>query len=244
MNAELMGFKIDLYSFDEGIKRAENLINGDKVSQIVTINPEMIEYGLKNEDFSRIIRSAELVIPDGVGIKIALKLNGYSSERLPGIDFAYRLLENAAKNGTKVAIVGAKEEVINRAAENLKVKINGLNIVYTQNGYFSDDNKIYNELKEKSPQIVLVAMGSPRQEEFIYKAKEVLQHCLMIGIGGSLDVWSGTVKRAPVFFRKIGLEWLYRTVTQPERIKRIFPALPLFLIKSVLYGRNGNAVRK
>lgn len=244
MNAELMGFNIDLYSFNEGVMKAQSLINAGKVSQVVTINPEMIEYGLKNADFCKIIQEAEMVIPDGVGVKIALKLNGYKAERLPGIDFAYKLLEIAAENNLKVAVIGAKEDVITRASDNLKTKISGLNIVYTHNGYFSDDGQIYNEIKDKQPQIVLVAMGSPRQEEFIYNAKNILPPCLMIGIGGSLDVWSGTVKRAPVIFRKFGLEWLYRTVTQPERIKRIFPALPLFLIKSVLYERGGNAFKK
>ena len=78
-------------------------------------------------------------------------------------------------------------------------------------------------------------MGSPRQEKFIYNAKNVLMPALMIGIGGSLDVWSGSVKRAPWIFQKLGLEWLYRTVTQPSRLKRIFPALPLFIIKAINY---------
>jgi superfamily II DNA/RNA helicase len=95
--------------------------------------------------------------------------------------------------------------------------------------------EIYNELNSKSPKLILVAMGSPRQEKFIYNAKRYLKPALMIGIGGSLDVWSGAVKRAPMIFQKLGLEWLYRTVTQPERFKRIFPTLPLFLIKAFNY---------
>ena len=78
-------------------------------------------------------------------------------------------------------------------------------------------------------------MGSPRQEQFIYKAKKILKPALMIGIGGSLDVWSGSIKRAPEVFQKLGLEWFYRTITQPERIKRIFPTLPLFIIKAINY---------
>ena len=93
----------------------------------------------------------------------------------------------------------------------------------------------YEELKNANADLILVALGSPKQEYFIYKAKNVLPPCLMVGIGGSLDVWSGMVKRAPKIYQKLGLEWLYRTVTQPERFKRIFPTLPLFLIKSVLY---------
>ena len=93
----------------------------------------------------------------------------------------------------------------------------------------------YGELKKRSPKLILVALGSPRQEKFIYEAKHILNPALMIGIGGSLDVWSGSVKRAPKIFQSLGLEWLYRTITRPSRFKRIFPALPLFLIKVLNY---------
>ena len=233
MSVELLGFNIDNYSFDEAINRAKELIDGQKVSQVVTINPEMFEYAPKDNDFANIVKEAEMVIPDGVGVKIALKLNGYNVARIPGIDFAHKLLEESAINNIPVAIVGAKEEVISKAIENLKTEINGLNIVYYHNGYFSNDEEIYNEINTKSPKLILVAMGSPRQEKFIYNAKKVLKPALMVGIGGSLDIWSGTVKRAPKIFQILGLEWLYRTVSQPERIKRIFPTLPLFLLKAM-----------
>ena len=122
-----------------------------------------------------------------------------------------------------------------KAIENLKNEINGINIVYYHNGYFDSDDTIYQDLLQKSPKLVLVAMGSPKQELFIYNAKKVIKPCLMIGIGGSLDVWSGCIKSAPKIFRILGLEWLYRTVTQPKRLKRIFPTLPLFIIKSINY---------
>lgn len=233
MSVKLLGYNIDNYSFEEAVAKALELINGDKVSQVVTINPEMFECAPKDNEFSSILKEAEMVIPDGVGVKIALKLNGYNAERIPGVDFAYRLLEECAKNNIPVAIVGAKEEIITKAIENLQSKISGLNIVYYHNGYFSNDEAIYAELNQKSPKLVLVAMGSPRQEKFIYNAKKVLSPALMIGIGGSLDVWSGVVKRAPKFYQVLGLEWLYRTVTQPERFKRIFPTLPLFILKAL-----------
>ena len=233
MSAELLGLNIDTFGFEEAVNRAKILIDGRKVSQIVTINPEMFETAQKDNDFTNIIKEADMVIPDGVGVKIALKLNGVNTERIPGIDFAYRLLEEAAINNIPAAIIGAKEEVVTKAVDNLIKKINGLNIVYCHNGYFEDDNKIYEEINLKSPKLILVAMGSPRQEKFIYNAKKVLKPALMIGIGGSLDVWSGNIKRAPKLFRIIGMEWLYRTITQPSRIKRIFPTLPVFLIKSI-----------
>ena len=235
MSVELFGLNIDNYSFNEAILRAKELIDGKKVAQVVTINPEMFEYANKNSDFANIIREAEMVIPDGVGVKIALSINGVNIPRIPGIDFTKKLLQETALSNIPVAIIGAKEEVISKAIENLQKELPGLNIVYQHNGYFNDDDTIYEELKVKSPKLILVAMGSPRQENFIYNAKKVLKPALMIGIGGSLDVWSGNVKRAPKIFQKLGLEWLYRTITQPERFKRIFPTLPLFIIKAINY---------
>ncbi len=230
-----MGIEIDNYSFEGAVAKALTLMNSDKVSQVVTINPEMFSEAESNIEFKTIIDVAEMVIPDGVGVKIALKIKGHNVQRIPGIDFAKQLLIKASENNHSVAIIGAKEEVVNKAVENLNNEINNLNIVYYHNGYFKDNNEIYEKLKESKPKLVLVALGSPKQEYFIYNAKKVLMPCLMIGIGGSLDVWSGTVKRAPKIFQKLGLEWLYRTISQPERFKRIFPALPLFLFKVLKY---------
>ena len=235
MSVELLGFNIDNYSFEEAVVRAKNMIDGHKVSQVVTINPEMFQCAEKDADFANIIKEAEMVIPDGVGVKIALKLTGKKADRIPGIDFAKRLLIEASKSDIPTAIIGAKEEIITKAVENLKKEIKGLNIVYYHNGYFDNSEEILSKLKVKSPKLILVALGSPKQEVFIYNAKKVLNPALMIGIGGSLDVWSGNVKRAPKIFQIFGLEWLYRTITQPSRFKRIFPALPLFLIKVINY---------
>ena len=235
MTVNLMGTDIDNYTFKESISKAEELMHADKVSQVITINPEMFKEKEQNPDFRQIIDDAEMVIPDGIGVKIALKIKGQDCTRIAGIDFARKLLERCAKNGDKVAIIGSKEEVITKAVNNLKNEIHGLNVVYFHNGYFNDNNEIYKDLAENNPKLVLVALGSPKQEFFIYNAKKILPPCLMVGIGGSLDVWSGEVKRAPEIWQKLGLEWLYRTLSQPERFKRIFPALPLFLIKVITY---------
>ena len=237
MSVELMGTEINNYSFEEAVDKGLELMRSGKVAQVVTINPEMFKEAETNEDFKQIIDEAEMVIPDGVGIKLGLLLKGKNTARIPGIDYARALLEECAKVGDTVAIIGAKEEIITKAVENLKNEIERLNIVYCHNGYFDDDNEIYQKLKETRPNLILAALGSPKQEFFIYNAKKILSPCLMVGIGGSLDVWSGAVKRAPEIWQKLGLEWLYRTVTQPERFKRIFPTLPLFLLKVLTYRR-------
>ena len=225
----LLNFPIDTFSTEDAFKYAKTLLDGSKSSHIVTINPEIIESAKKNSHLERILKEAELVVADGIGIKIGLLIKGQKVDRIAGIDFAKRLVEESAKSGIPTALVGAKQEVLEKATETLLKNNSGLNLVYTHNGYFENNSEIINELKEKSPKLLLVAMGAPKQEEFIYEAKNVLPSTLMIGIGGSFDVWAGNVKRAPKIWQKLGLEWLYRTIKQPERFKRIFPTLPIFI---------------
>lgn len=225
----LLNFPIDTFNKDDAFNYAKTLLDSSKSSHIVTINPEIIETAKKNNHLERILKEAELVVPDGIGIKIGLLIKGQKVDRIAGVDFAKRLIEEASKSGIPTALVGAKQEVLEKTAENLLKENAGLNLVYTHNGYFENNSEIINELKEKSPKLLLVAMGAPKQEEFIYEAKNILPSTLMIGIGGSFDVWAGNVKRAPKIWQKLGLEWLYRCINQPERFKRIFPTLPLFI---------------
>lgn len=223
---KIQRLNVDTFTIDEAIKYA-NTISG----QVVTINPEMIENASQNPDFAEIINSAELVIPDGIGVEIGLKILGYNVRRIAGIEFSHRMIEECAKNSQSVALVGAKPQIVEKAKENLEKEISGLYITYAHDGYFSNDEEIINELKIRQPRLVLCALGSPKQEEFIIKAKQVLSNALFVGVGGSFDVWSGVVERAPEIYQKLGLEWLYRTVKEPKRFKRIFPTLPLFVLK-------------
>lgn len=220
----MLGCGIDICSFDEAVDYARQ--NG---GQVVTINPEMIECASKNEYFSEIIKDAELVIPDGVGVQIGLQILGNNVKRIPGIEFAKKMLE--VFSGKPVALIGAKPDIIKKTVEKLLEADKNLNIVYSHDGYFSDTESVISDIVSKGPKLILVALGSPKQEEFIYKLKKKLPDALMIGVGGSFDIWSGCVKRAPVIYQKLGIEWLYRTVKDPKRFKRIFPTLPLFIFK-------------
>lgn len=219
---KLQGFNIDTFTFDEALQYAEK-------GQVVTINPEMILSARRNADFAEIINSAELVIPDGIGVQLGLKILGHNVRRIAGIEFGRKLIDKFASQPT--AFVGAKPEIIQKAVENLKKEVPNLNAVYVQDGYFKDDDRVLDELAAANPKLVLVALGSPKQEIFISKAKNLLPNALFIGLGGSFDVWSGVVERAPEIWQKLGLEWLYRTVKEPKRFKRIFPTLPLFVLK-------------
>lgn len=219
---KLQGFNIDTFTFDEALQYAEK-------GQVVTINPEMILSARRNADFAEIINSAELVIPDGIGVQLGLKILGHNVRRIAGIEFGRKLIDKFASQPT--AFVGAKPEIITKAVENLKKEVPNLNAVYVQDGYFKDDDRVLDELTAANPKLVLVALGSPKQEIFIANAKKLLPDALFIGLGGSFDVWSGVVERAPEIWQKLGLEWLYRTVKEPKRFKRIFPTLPLFVLK-------------
>lgn len=225
-SVKILGYGVDGYDFEQALEYAQ-----DNGGQVVTINPEMILAAQKSTEFSQIINDAELVIPDGIGVQIGLQIMGHKVKRIPGIEFGYSLLEKYSIAGKRVALVGAKPEVIALAVKNLKDKMPNLNIVYSHDGYFSDDNEIIKGLVESSADLILIALGSPKQEFFISKLKSHMPKSLMVGLGGSFDVWAGVVKRAPKIYQKLGLEWLYRTVKEPQRFKRIFPTLPLFLLK-------------
>ncbi len=225
-SVKILGYGVDGYDFEQALEYAQ-----DNGGQVVTINPEMILAAQKSSEFSQIINDAELVIPDGIGVQIGLQILGHKVKRIPGIEFGYSLLEKYSIAGKRVALVGAKPEVIALAVKNLKDKMPNLNIVYSHDGYFSDDNEIIKGLVESSADLILIALGSPKQEFFISKLKSHMPKSLMVGLGGSFDVWAGVVKRAPKIYQKLGLEWLYRTVKEPQRFKRIFPTLPLFLLK-------------
>ena len=223
---KLQGFDVDNFTFDEAI---EYICQNRGV--VVTINPEMIQCAKSNPEFAQIIKSANLVIPDGIGVEIGLKILGHKVNRIAGIEFAKRLITEFTKNSSPIAFIGAKPEIIEKAAANLKSEYENLNICYQQDGYFKDDERVLDELKNSGAKLVLVALGSPKQEFFINEAQKLLPEAVLIGIGGSFDVWSGVVKRAPLIYQKMGLEWLYRTVKEPKRFKRIFPTLPLFVLK-------------
>lgn len=225
---------MDILTYNQALERAKSAIDNGENMQVVTINPEMVELAKKDKDFANVLKHSELVVADGVGIKIALKLKGVNQERIGGIDYSRSLIEMCARNNLRLALLGAKEEVINTVCQKLKCEFENLNIVFSHNGYFNDENAILNEIKKACPQVLLCALGAPKQEFIIYRLKEMLQGCTMVGVGGSFDVFAGCVQRAPIMWQKLGLEWLYRTIKQPERFRRIFPTLPIFLFESII----------
>ena len=171
------------------------------------------------------------VVADGIGVEIGLKILGYSVKRIAGIDLGKALIEKFTASGKSVAMIGAKPGVVDSAVVNLSKEYQNLNVVYSHDGYFDNDEDIIESVISANPDLILVALGSPKQEFFIHNIKEKLPNSTLIGLGGSFDVWAGVVERAPKIYQKLGLEWLYRTLKEPKRFKRIFPTLPLFVLK-------------
>ena len=205
MKSAVLNCPIDLCDSNYALDCVQTAINENRNFHIITINPEMIMNAQKNELFFNILNNSDLNIVDGVGVKIALKLKRINHNHTRGVDFSRMLVELASKNNYKIGFIGAKEEVIQKTKENFLKQYPNLNLVYLRNGYFNNDEEIIEEIKKASPQILLVGLGSPRQEEFIVKLKENLQGCTMIGVGGSFDFFSGIVKESPVIFQKLGL---------------------------------------
>lgn len=223
---KILSYGVDSFTFDEAVEYAYNTRG-----QVVTINPEMISAASKSPEFSKVISEAELVVPDGIGVEIGLKILGHSVKRIPGIELGKALIKKFANERKSIALIGAKPEVIELTVKNLKAEFENINIVYSHDGYFDNNEEIFSELIKAKPDLVLVALGSPKQEIFSYSLKESLPDALMIGLGGSFDVWAGVVDRAPAIYQRLGLEWLYRTLKEPKRFKRIFPVLPVFILR-------------
>jgi N-acetylglucosaminyldiphosphoundecaprenol N-acetyl-beta-D-mannosaminyltransferase len=207
------------------------LMNQEKTF-IVTANPEIVEYANEHQDYKDIIISADYITPDGVGIIMASKwLNQPLQERITGFDLMNELFRVADEKALKVYLLGAEENVIEAAALKVKELYPGLELVGYNHGYIDiKDDALPKSIAELEPDIILTALGFPRQEKWVSKHYVLFNKGLFMGVGGSFDVLAGKVNRAPVFWQKMRLEWLYRLIQQPSRWKRML-ALPRFVIK-------------
>lgn len=225
---EVLGYKIFSKSMGECI---DEIFNREKV-HVVSGNPEVLFSGLNNEVLKENFTSNEaLIIPDGVGTQISAKiLKTPVYEKIAGIECMAEILKRCEKEGKGVYFLGAKEETISLAVNKIKEKYKDLNIVGYRNGYFKseEEEEIINNINELKPYALFVAMGCPKQEEFIINNMKRLDVSIFMGIGGSLDVISGTLKRAPRWMINIGMEWAYRVIKEPFRIKRL-GSIPKFI---------------
>ncbi|AHB88715.1 UDP-N-acetyl-D-mannosaminuronic acid transferase RffM [Thermosynechococcus sp. NK55a] len=209
---------------------------------VITLNSEMVILAERTPEFADVLHRADLVIPDGSGVILYLRLHGLSVRRLPGIEFAEALLRlaNDSPQPKRVFFYGAAPGVAEKVAERWHRELPNLKIVGVQSGYHDADMEaaLIEKLKETQPHIILVALGVPRQEYWIDRHRHICPQAIWVGVGGSFDVWAGVKRRAPKLMQKLHLEWLYRLYQEPWRWRRML-ALPQFAWKALLSRLHG-----
>ena len=208
-------------------------VKENKKTFIVTANPETFMMSEKDTEMRDLLLDKDtILVPDGIGIVKAARMINYDiKERIAGIDIANKLLELGNKQKKSIYLFGAKQEVIDSMKEVLKNNYPNLKLSGTANGYEKDKDKVFEKIAKAKPDIVLVALGIPLQEKLIYKHLNKFDKGIFVGVGGSFDVISGHKKRAPKLFIKLNLEWLYRILKEPKRIKRFYDSNVKFLFK-------------
>lgn len=217
----------------------KNLKQNNKMF-IVTANPETIMISDKDEEMKNILLDENTTVtPDGIGVVKALKMLNYSvEERITGIDIVSKLLEFGNKQRKKVFIFGSEQKVIDLMKSKIKRDYPQIYLVGAENGYDKDKDEVFKKIIETKPDIVLVALGIPMQEKIIHKYLNKFAKGIFIGCGGSLDVISGYKKRAPKIFIKLNIEWLYRIIKEPMRIKRFYNNNVKFIFKIKKYNNS------
>lgn len=232
MRIDVLGVAFDNVTLDEAVERALTMLEEDGPHLAATPNPEMIQRASKDSEFAAVLADADLVIPDGIGVIYAAKILGRPLKgRVPGIELASALMARLAGTNKRLFLLGAKPGVAAKAAARLAEQYPGLTICGTHDGYFKEDAPVIEAIRAARADLVFVCLGFPRQEEWIAAHGGATGAKLLIGLGGSLDVFAGQVERAPEKFQKMGLEWLYRLYKEPSRIGRM-AKLPLILFQA------------
>lgn len=232
---EILGVKVDAVTMTQAVESVERLIAAKKNSLIATANAEMLLRATHDEELKIILNAAELVVPDGAGTVWAAHHLGYEMpERVAGFDLVQELMKISPSRGYKFFLFGAAPGIADKAKLKAEELYPGIKIVGTRNGYFSADDEpaIIAQIKDAKPDVLLAALGVPKQEKWLYAHKNELGVPVSIGVGGTFDVMAGVVKRAPVWMQRAKLEWLYRAMLQPSRAGRLI-ALPKFVWKVI-----------
>lgn len=235
----ILGVKVDNVTMEKASNRIMEFLEGEGAHAIFTPNSEIIMVAYKDAEFCKELNDASLVVPDGIGVVYASRiLKAPLAERVAGFDLAAGLIEKLSGGEKSFYFFGGKPGVAEKAKENLLEKYPRLNVCGLADGYFDEEKEkeIIEDIRTKKPDVLFVCLGAPKQEKWINAHKEELGAKVLMGIGGSLDVFAGTVQRAPEFYQKHGLEWLYRLLKQPTRFMRML-SLPKFGLTVLFKGR-------
>lgn len=236
---DVYGVSISKITMEEAREQIKEFVKSDSFHSIYTPNPEIIMLAKNDPSFHEILEEADLVVPDGIGVVIAsrIKKGEKLPERVAGYDLVQNTMKDAVCEGYKYYFFGSKPGYADQAAANMRKTYPGIQIVGTRDGYFKpeDEEAIVADINRSGANILLVGTGAPKQEKWIESHRHLLPNVrVAVGVGGSIDVMSGNVKRAPLAFQKLGLEWFYRLLKEPTRFKRML-VLPEFLIKVIFY---------
>ena len=234
MKIDVMGVRFDNVTMAEALDKAAEMLQSEGADYVVTPNSEIVYEAMADKALEDLLNGASLVLPDGAGVVLGAKILGSPlKEKVAGVEFADGVLGLLAQTGGSVYLLGSKPGVAELAAEKMLQKHPGLTIAGMADGYFKDDAPVVAKINEAKPDVLFVCLGAPKQERFMVNHRQELNVKLMAGLGGSLDSFAGTVKRAPRWMIKLSLEWFYRLLKEPWRFKRML-RLPKFLWAVVL----------
>ncbi|GAA4873982.1 WecB/TagA/CpsF family glycosyltransferase [Paenibacillus vulneris] len=231
----IFGVPFSKLNMKDTITQVARMIDSGRPHQIITANPIMVMSALENTAYLEMMKNADLIVPDGAGVVWASQYVGNPvAERVTGFDLIHHLMDLGQSKGWKVFLLGASPEIIEAAANRLKEKFPNLQLVGYRDGYFKpeEDQSVIENIRSHHPDILLVGRSADTQEPWIAKYKEQIQVPVIMGVGGSFDVMSGKLKRAPKLFQKLKLEWFYRLLQEPWRYKRML-VLPKFALKVI-----------
>ncbi len=212
---EILGVPVASLTMGEAVEQAERWMDERHGALIATANAEMIMNATRDEELLDILQSADLVVPDGAGTVWAAHHLGHAMpERVAGYDLTQALLKRAPEKKRRVFFFGSAPGVVEKARQKAEALYPGIQIVGVRNGYFSEaeEPEIIREIRDAEPDLLLAALGVPKQEKWLKKYKAELGVPVSIGVGGTLDVMAGTTKRAPLWIQKAKLEWLFRGI--------------------------------
>ena len=234
-----MTITFDNITMEEAVGTAMGHIAARSRCRVVTPNAEFALEAKKNPRFLNILNTSQLVLADGISVVLASKIIGDPMQgRVTGVGFAQALAAAMAEEGKSLFLLGAKPGVAEKAARKLQEAYPGLRIAGTHDGYFKEEGPVVDAINAAHPDALLVCLGAPKQEYFMEEHDADLEVPVMAGLGGSMDVLAGNVQRAPEFYQKHGLEWLYRLVKEPQRWRRMIK-LPLYLLDAVAWKFKG-----
>lgn len=228
---DILGVKIDKITMKEALERIESFLDKSKIHTIYTPNSEIMMAAQRDPQLKAILCQGDMVVADGAGVVLASRMLGLNlPEKVSGFDLVKNILKTSTNKEVSFFLFGGKPGIAEAAGEKILRSYPGIRIAGSHNGYFSEEEEdaIIEKINSSNADFLLVALGAPKQEKWINEHKDRLKVKVCIGVGGTLDVLSGKTKLAPEFFRKNGLEWMYRLYKEPWRFKRMLD-LPRFM---------------